>query len=563
MIVKSQDKTGALPNGKKYWHSINWAQSYKTVQRLQARIVKATQKGRWNKVKALQYLLTHSFSGKTLAVRRVTENRGKNTPGVDNELWSTPKCKYQALLSMKRRGYKASPLRRVMIPKHNGKLRPLSIPTMRDRAMQALYSLSLDPIAETTGDKHSYGFRPKRSTADAIEQCFSVLSRKHSAQWILEADIEGCFDNISHAWLMDNIPLDKQILKEWIQSGYVNKNVLHSTKKGTPQGGVISPLLANITLDGLGKLLSENYPMKISSRKPAHKVNFIRYADDFIITGKSRKLLEEEILPLVENFLQKRGLRLSKSKTCITHIDDGFDFLEQNVRKYNGTLLIKPSKANVRMFLRKIREFVKRNKMIKQNIMIEVLNPKIRGWCQYHRSVVSARTFSNIRHELWKILWLWSKSRHPNKGAQWVKDKYFHHNGKSDWCFSCKVLDSKTGEKRIHLYDPARVPIRRHIKIKSDCNPYDPSWKSYLDKRSYFKMMEALKRRKKDQIWLRQKGLCPVCNQAISMEIAWDIHHVKPKSKGGDDSLSNLKMLHLNCHKQVHSLKGAKLYAGF
>ncbi len=561
MIVNSIEEAGALPNEVGGWHSIDWKPCYKVVQRLQARIVKATQEKKWNKVKSLQHLLTHSYSGKVLAVRRVTENRGKKTPGVDQKLWSTPKCKHQAAQSLRKRGYKASPLRRVMIPKANGKQRPLSIPTMKDRAMQALYSFSLDPIAETTGDRHSYGFRKNRSTADAIEQCYTVLSRQCGAQWILEADIEGCFDNINHDWLLKHIPMDKNVLKEWLKAGYMKKEVvIPATSWGTPQGSVISPLLANLTLDGLWKILSDKYPMKISSRKPAHKVNFIRYADDFLITGRTKEVLEEEILPIVENFLKERGLRLSKSKTCITHIDEGFDFLGQNIRKYNGKLLIQPSKASVKQFLKTIRVFTKKHKMMVQHPLIENLNRKIRGWCQYHRYVVSSKTFSDVRHELWKILWHWGRSRHPNKGAQWVKDKYFLRNGNRDWSFGCWVKDPKTGEKRrATLYDPSKVPIRRHIKIKYDCNPYDPSWRNYLEKRSYYKIIRDLKRRKQDQIWKKQKGVCPVCNQSISMEVAWDIHHVKPKSEGGNSSLNNLIMLHLNCHRQVHATKGDKL----
>lgn len=560
MTVNSLGITGASPDINGGWHSINWKQCYHNVQRIQTRIVKATQEGRWNKVKSLQHLLTHSFSGKALAVRRVTENRGKKTPGIDQEIWSTPGKKYQAVLYLKKRGYKSLPLRRVLIPKSNGKKRALGIPTMKDRSMQSLYMLALEPIAETQGDQHSYGFRRERSTADAIEQCFTVLAKRCGAQWILEADIEGCFDNISHDWLLANIPMDKKILQAWLKAGFISGTSLHPTERGTPQGGIISPLLANMTLDGLGKLFKEKYPMKISSRKPAHKVNYVRYCDDFIVTARTREMLEQEILPIIESFLNERGLRISKEKTKITHINEGFDFLGQTLRKYNGKLLIKPSKKSVKKFLESIRQFTKKNKMMKNHILIEGLNPKIRGWCQYHRHVVSSQTFSKIRHELWKICWQWAKSRHSSKSRQWIKDKYFIHNGREDWCFSSKVTDFRTGNKRrVILYNPAQVPIQRHVQIKSTCNPYDPTWHDYIQKRDHSKTLRELKRKGLDLIWMKQNKTCPVCKQSISLTAEWDVHHIQERSKGGDDSLSNLIMLHPNCHKQAHHSKGGKL----
>lgn len=232
---------GAISHNTIHWHNIDWAKCHREVRRLQMRIVKATREGRYGKVKALQWILTHSFYSKAIAVKRVTENRGKKTPGVDKVTWSTPDAKSQAMMSLKRRGYKAQPLKRVYIPKSNGKQRPLGIPTIKDRAMQALYLLGLEPVAETTADRHSFGFRPARSTADAIEKCFTALSPKRAAVWVLEGDIKGCFDNISHNWLLDNVLTDRQIMNQWLTAGYFEKQQLFPTHSGTPQGGIISP----------------------------------------------------------------------------------------------------------------------------------------------------------------------------------------------------------------------------------------------------------------------------------------------------------------------------------
>ncbi len=269
------DAAGASFHGVTDWHAIEWQKVNKNVRRLQVRIVKATQEGRWNKVKALQRLLTHSFSGKALAVRRVTENQGKNTPGVDKVTWNTPQKKINAVYSLRQKGYHPQPLRRIYIPKKNGKKRPLGIPVMKCRAMQALYLLALDPVAETTADPNSYGFRSQRSTADAIEQCFKALGKARSPQWILEGDIKGCFDAISHDWLLAHIPMEKAILRKWLKAGYMEKYVLHPTEEGTPQGGICSPVLANMTLDGLEKVLMEHFPKEKTGN--GSLVNFARY----------------------------------------------------------------------------------------------------------------------------------------------------------------------------------------------------------------------------------------------------------------------------------------------
>ena len=536
------------------WHGINWGKCHQQVRRLQARIVKATQEGRWGKVKALQWLLTHSFSGKAIAVKRVTENKGKKTPGVDGATWSTPKAKSRALLSLKRRGYQPLPLRRVYIPKSNGKERPLGIPTMKDRAMQALYRLALEPISETTADPNSYGFRPERSTADAREQCFIVLSRAYAPQWILEGDIKGCFDNISHQWMLENIPMDKAVLQKWLKAGYVYQNNLFPTEAGTPQGGIISPTLSNMTLDGLEALLMNRFALSNKTGRYSHglaakhQVNLVRYADDFIITCRSKELLENEIKPMVENFLQERGLVLSAEKTKITHIDEGFDFLGWNVRKYKGKLLIKPSKKNVKAFLDDIRATVKANKQAQQKNLIRLLNPKIKGWANYHRVAVAKEAFSKVDNEIWKMLWRWALRRHPKKGGPWIRRKYFSPNGSRGWGFNATFLASDGKPKRMTLVKASDSAIRRHIKIKMDANPYDPNWEPYFEDRLGLKMKGSQKGKRQLLIlWLEQAGKCSICSQQITKETGWRVHHILSKSKGGKDNISNLTLVHPNC----------------
>ena len=258
------------------WHEINWKKAHRKVRKLQVRIAKAAKAGRYNRVKSLQWILTHSYSAKVIAVKRVTENQGKMTPGIDGILWNTPDKKITAAKDLKRRGYSAKSLRRIHIPKKNGKKRPISIPVMKDRGMEALYLQALDPVSETLADNYSYGFRKERCTADAIKKCHINLSRKCSPEWVLEADIKNCFDKISHKWLLKNIPIDKEILKDWLKAGYVEKGKLFPTEEGTRQGGIISPTLANMTLDGLEKELKRKFPTH-----KGKKVNLVRYADDF------------------------------------------------------------------------------------------------------------------------------------------------------------------------------------------------------------------------------------------------------------------------------------------
>src|SRR5215467_3364112 len=552
---------GAISNEAAEWFAIDWPSVYRNVRRLQVRIVKAMKENRWNKVKALQRLLTHSYSGKVLAVRRVTENNGKRTPGVDRIIWKTPEDKIKAVRDLRRREYHPQPLRRVYIPKKSDRTakRPLGIPTMIDRSQQALHLLALDPVVETAADKNSYGFRQQRSCADAIAQCFITLSHAPHTQWILEGDIKACFDQISHDWLLANVPMDRTILQKWLKSGYMDKHVLHETTEGTPQGGIISPALANYALDGLERLLRKKFPegtrLKSLGGKSA-SVNFIRYADDFVITSKSKEILEGKVQPVVEQFLQQRGLELSPKKTVITHVEKGFDFLGQNVRRYpNGKLLIKPSKKNLKTFLDGIRQTIRNARGMSAADLIDLLNPKIRGWANYHRHVVSSRIFSSVDRSIFYNLWQWARGRHQKKTSHWLKKRYFEKRGTRDWCFFGETCDDQGQLHKAWLYHARSIPIRRHVKVKGEANPYDPAFETYFEEREGSHMRETFRgTRTLRYIWHEQRGLCTVCKLPITRTTGWRLHHCVSLVQCGSKSAENRVLLHPECHDKVNRL---------
>jgi len=547
------DKTVGAVSGKTVdWRAIDWRRATRNVRRLQARIVQATTAGKWGRVQALQRLLTHSFSGKAMAVKRVTDNSGKRTPGVDGVIWNSPGKKASAVNVLKRRGYCPQPLRRVYIPKSNGKMRPLGIPTMKDRAMQALYLFALDPVAETTADRNSYGFRQQRSCADAIQQCYSALGMHHCAQWVLEGDIRACFDRISHEWLVRNIPMDKVILRKWLKAGYMDGRTLYETTDGTPQGGIISPVLANMALDGLERRLREQYPKYTRARALGGQrplFNYIRYADDFIITGRTKELLETEIKPLVVQFLQERGLELSAEKTVITHIKEGFDFLGHNVRKYpNGTLLTMPSRKSRKRFLDDIRATIRNNLHLTAGKLITMLNPKIRGWANFYRHVASKRTFSYVDYAISYSLQKWCRRKHRNKSSAWMKAKYFPaHLGRSSW-FCGNLTDSEGQSSKVWLYLAARTPIRRRAKGKNEANPYDPRWDAYFEQRAVTSLLDSVQAVEwLRKLWYRQQGLCPVCQRKITKLTGWQASYLTPRRLGGSAGAYNRVLLHPEC----------------
>ncbi len=475
-------KAGALKDNA--WNSIDWKEAQRQVRRLQVRIAKAVKENRWNKVRALQFLLTHSFHAKLLAVKRVTSNKGKNTPGVDGVRWKGARAKWRAACSLRRRGYKPQPLRRTYIPKKNGKLRPLSIPTMADRAQQALYKLALAPVAETTADKNSYGFRESRSCADAIAAAFNALSKPNSAPWVFEGDIQGCYDNISFQWMLDNIPMDKVVLKKWLEAGYVENGIHYPTRKGVPQGGIISPTLSNLVLDGLEQAVHCAVPRRC-------RINFIRYADDFIITGKSKTILEEAIKPVVEAFLRERGLSLSPEKTLITHITDGFTFLGQTFRKDGGVLRFKPSPQGVLALQKKVGDVIRQHVSAPMPVLIKELNAILRGWANYHRYSVASEAFNRIDTYVFEELWRLLHKRHPKKSKGWLIKHYWSATGrKHTFAVKVKRADGKT--KVYHLIRVSSIGIRRYVKIRAASNPYMPEEAAYFAKRRYNKESKLL-----------------------------------------------------------------------
>ncbi|MEX3932900.1 group II intron reverse transcriptase/maturase [Paraburkholderia phymatum] len=555
MKVSGRKTGSALSHAPDNWYAVDWRRVERNVRGMQIRIAKATREGDWRRVKALQRMLTRTLSAKLYAVRRVTQNQGARTAGVDRELWDSPESRWEAIGRLKRRGYKPLPLRRVFIPKANGKERPLGIPTMRDRAMQALYLLALEPVSESTSDPNSYGFRINRSTADAMGQVRACTSRKDSSRWVLEADIKGCFDHINHDWLENHVPMDREILRKWLKAGLIYKGQLQATEAGTPQGGIISPTLANVTLNGLERELIAHLRATFGIGKARKlKVNVVRYADDFVITGVSKEVLADVVRPWVEAFLAVRGLQLSEAKTRITHIDDGFDFLGWNFRKYSGKLLTTPSKKNAQAFYRKVADTVSGHKMMKQGDLINLLNPMLRGWAQYHHHVSAKQAYSRMESLIFRRLWRWSKRRHPLKRSEWVRKRYFHTIGNRHWVFAAPVARTDGSPGLLELYQLSGTAIEYHDRIQGEFNPFDPKWEQYGEELRRTRMWKSLRYRKQwATLYFSQNGLCAHCGSALTDETGWHDHHLVYRMHGGSDRLSNRVLLHPHCHQQVHA----------
>jgi RNA-directed DNA polymerase len=538
--------------GQTAWSDIDWAAAEAAVRRLQDRIYRAAATGKRRQVKNLQKLLVRSRSAKRLAVRRVTQqNAGRNTPGVDGVVCRTPESRMRLAAGLSLRDHRPQPVRRVHIPKSDGRTRPLGIPTIRERALQMLVKMALEPEWETRFETNSYGFRPGRCTMDAIVALHLTLAPAGASAWLLDADISGCFDNIGHQPLLARLPVFTTAIRRWLKAGTVELGTWKPTITGVPQGGPLSPLLANVALNGMERLFGAEDErgryVRPSLRRGSNRgISLVRYADDLVVTAPTREVLETYVVPKLAAFLAEQGLQLSEAKTRIVHIDEGFDFLGFTVRRYGGVVLTRPQKEKVVQHLRTIHDYLRQHRQATPSQIIGDLGPVIRGWANYYRHGASKHVFHTADHHIQAKLWRWAKRRHPTKTAAWIKSKYFD----SKWNF----VDGRT---RLARHD--EVPITRHSKVQGKRSPLNPGDQGYWALRRCRRLTETLRSPKRSGLLGRQDYKCAMCGVGFDPDEdipLIDEHHAIPRCHGGTDQLDNLQLVHRWCHHAHHARIG-------
>jgi len=564
---------------KNAWRTINWAKVQRMVFKLQKRIYQAAQSGQLQKARRLQRLLLKSYYARLLAVRRVTQdNQGKKTAGVDGVKTVSSKQRFELAEEIKG-NFKAKPLRRVWIPKPGqDEKRPLGIPTIRDRAKQALVKMALEPYWEPLFEETSYGFRPGRSTHDAIARIYLSINKKN--YYVLDADIAKCFDQIDPDYLLSKLRCPTSIrrnIKQWLKAGVMDNGVFDDTETGTPQGGVISPLIANIALNGMVRYIGKQFPKKGGKNQAV----IVRYADDFVVMSPERKIIEQCQIAISE-WLKPIGLQLKPEKTRICHtlqeievkgekVAPGFDFLGFNFRQYpvgkhrsgkSGGKVnkrlgfkthIKPDKGAIKAHIEKVKEVIKKHKTAPQAALIKRLNPIIMGWAKYYSGGVSSEIFGKLDNILWQQLRAWIVSRCGNAKYKTLR-KYFHSgkvilsNGKErneKWIFQT--------QDGLRLQKHNWTPNVKHKLVKPDASTYDGNWVYWATRRG--KSPDIPNREAK--LLKDQKGKCKWCGQHFTIEDQLEIDHITPRSLGGKDDYKNLQLLHRHCHDQKTAIDGS------